>query len=117
MRAAARAETPLGASPIAAEILEAGRRVIRLEAAAVAGLEAGLDDSFVAAVETILRSSGRVIVSGVGKSGIVARKIAATLTSTGTAATFLHPVEALHGDLGIVGADDVALLLSKSGET
>ena len=58
-----------------------------------------------------------MVVSGVGKSGIVARKIAATLTSTGTPATFLHPVEALHGDLGIVGPDDVAILLSKSGET
>ncbi|MBW3629900.1 MAG: KpsF/GutQ family sugar-phosphate isomerase [Gemmatimonadetes bacterium] len=80
-------------------------------------METQLDDSFVAAVRTILESSGRVIVSGVGKSGIVARKIAATLTSTGTAAIFLHPVEALHGDLGIVGREDVALLLSKSGET
>jgi arabinose-5-phosphate isomerase len=99
------------------EILEAGRRVLRLEAAAVAALEQRLDGSFVAAVETILASGGRVIVSGVGKSGIVARKIAATLTSTGTAATFLHPVEALHGDLGIVGPDDVAVLISKSGET
>jgi arabinose-5-phosphate isomerase len=109
------AAVPAGRS--AGEILDAGRRVIRLEAAAVAALEARLGDGFVAAVEAILQSTGRVIVSGVGKSGIVARKIAATLTSTGTAAIFLHPVEALHGDLGIVGGEDVALLLSKSGET
>jgi arabinose-5-phosphate isomerase len=98
-------------------ILDEGRRVIRMEAAAVAALEARLDASFVAAVRAILQSTGRVIVSGVGKSGIVARKIAATLTSTGTSATFLHPVEALHGDLGIVGPGDIAILLSKSGES
>jgi arabinose-5-phosphate isomerase len=65
----------------------------------------------------ILHSKGRVIVAGIGKSGIVARKVASTLTSTGTPATFLHPVEALHGDLGIVGPSDVALLISKSGES
>jgi arabinose-5-phosphate isomerase len=117
MRALGSATAAEPAAPATAGTLEAGRRVIRLEAAAVAALETQLDDSFVAAVETILQSSGRVIVSGVGKSGIIARKIAATLTSTGTAATFLHPVEALHGDLGIVGPNDVALLLSKSGET
>ena len=69
------------------------------------------------AVELIRRSQGRVIVAGVGKSGLIGRKIAATLTSTGTPATFLHPVESVHGDLGIVGPDDVAILLSKSGET
>jgi arabinose-5-phosphate isomerase len=100
-----------------AETLERARRVIRQEAAAVAALEARIGDQFAGAVEAILAASGRVIVSGVGKSGIIARKIAATLTSTGTPATFLHPVEALHGDLGIVGTDDVALLLSKSGES
>ncbi|MBA2669561.1 MAG: KpsF/GutQ family sugar-phosphate isomerase [Gemmatimonadetes bacterium] len=107
-----------GSTPAeAGVILDEGRRVIRMEAAAVAALEARLDASFVAAVRAILQSTGRVIVSGVGKSGIVARKIAATLTSTGTAATFLHPVEALHGDLGIVGPGDIAILLSKSGES
>lgn len=99
------------------DALEHARRVIRMEAAAVAALEGRLDDSFAAAVEAILRASGRVLVSGIGKSGIIGRKIAATLTSTGTSATFLHPVEALHGDLGIVGPDDVAILLSKSGES
>lgn len=98
-------------------ILEEGRRVLRVEAAAVAEIEKRLGDDFVHAVQAILDATGRVIVSGVGKSGIVARKIAATLTSTGTPAAFLHPVEALHGDLGIVGPGDVAILLSKSGES
>jgi len=88
-----------------------------MEAAAVAGLEDRLGEPFLRAAEAILRASGRVIVSGVGKSGIIGRKIAATLTSTGTPAIFLHPVDALHGDLGIVGAEDVALLVSKSGES
>lgn len=101
----------------AAETLEEARRVLRLEARGVEALAGRLGDEFVAAVEAILESPGRVIVSGVGKSGIIGRKIAATLTSTGTPATFLHPVEALHGDLGIVGAGDVAILLSKSGES
>jgi len=98
-------------------ILESARRVIQMEAAAVAGLEDRLGEPFLRAAEAILRASGRVIVSGVGKSGIIGRKIAATLTSTGTPAIFLHPVDALHGDLGIVGAEDVALLVSKSGES
>lgn len=101
----------------AEQILSDARRVLRMEAEAVAALAPRLGDEFVAAVEAILGAPGRVIVSGVGKSGIVGRKIAATLTSTGTPATFLHPVEALHGDLGIVGPGDVAILLSKSGES
>ena len=99
------------------ETLERARRVIRQEAEAVAALEDRIGDDFAGAVEAVLDAPGRVIVSGIGKSGIVARKIAATLTSTGTPATFLHPVEALHGDLGIVGAGDVAVLLSRSGES
>jgi arabinose-5-phosphate isomerase len=94
-----------------------GRRVVRMEAEALAEVERRIGDGFVAAVDLIAASKGRVIVSGIGKSGHVARKIAATLTSTGTPASFLHPVEGLHGDLGLVGADDVALLLSKSGES
>ncbi|HEX6925503.1 MAG TPA: KpsF/GutQ family sugar-phosphate isomerase [Longimicrobiaceae bacterium] len=93
------------------------RRVLKMEADAVAALADRVGDSFVAAVEAVMESRGRVIVSGVGKSGLVGRKIAATLTSTGTPATFLHPVEALHGDLGIVDPGDVAILLSKSGES
>jgi arabinose-5-phosphate isomerase len=98
-------------------VLAAGRRVLRMEAESLRLLEERLDNSFVDAVRMILGSPGRVIVSGVGKSGIVARKIAATLTSTGTPAIFLHPVEGLHGDLGIVSRDDIAILLSKSGES
>ncbi len=106
-----------GGSEAAEQILAEGRRVLRMEAESVGALEGRLDGAFVAAVEAILAAPGRVIVSGVGKSGIVGRKIAATLTSTGTPAAFLHPVEALHGDLGIVGPGDVAILLSKSGES
>ncbi|CAN5720318.1 KpsF/GutQ family sugar-phosphate isomerase [soil metagenome] len=88
-----------------------------MEAAAVAALEDRLDGRFEAAVEAVLQASGRVLVSGVGKSGIIGRKLTATLTSTGTPASFLHPTEALHGDLGIVRSGDVAILLSKSGES
>ena len=97
--------------------IERGRAVVRMERDALAEAERRLDDRFARAVELIASAAGRVIVTGVGKSGIVGRKIAATLTSTGTPATFVHPVESVHGDLGIVGADDVAILLSKSGET
>lgn len=100
-----------------AALLAIGRHVLRMEADAVAAAGARLTGAFADAVRLVARSRGRVIVSGVGKSGYVARKVAATLTSTGTPASFLHPVEGLHGDLGIVGPDDVALLLSKSGET
>lgn len=100
-----------------AAILDAGRRVLRLEAEAVAILEDRLGDAFVRAVRLLFETRGRTIVSGIGKSGIIARKIAATLTSTGTPASFLHPVEGLHGDLGIVGDADVVILLSKSGDS
>jgi len=94
-----------------------GRAVLEQEAAAVAALAKRLDKRFADAVELLAKSKGRVVVSGVGKSGAIARKIAATLTSTGTPATFLHPVDSVHGDLGIVGRDDAAIVLSKSGET
>jgi arabinose-5-phosphate isomerase len=99
------------------QIIERGRRVVRLEREALAVVEERLDASFADAVSLIARSQGRVIVAGVGKSGLIGRKIAATLTSTGTPALFLHPVESAHGDLGIVGPGDVAILLSKSGES
>lgn len=99
------------------EIVERGRRVLRLETEALAEAERRIGDEFARAVECIARSEGRVIVSGVGKSGLVGRKIAATLTSTGTPATFLHPADSVHGDLGIVGESDVAILISKSGES
>jgi arabinose-5-phosphate isomerase len=98
-------------------IIERGRRVVRLEREALAAAEERLGAEFAQVVETIARSSGRGIVAGVGKSGLIGRKIAATLTSTGTPATFLHPVESVHGDLGIVGPEDVAILISKSGES
>jgi arabinose-5-phosphate isomerase len=101
----------------AAQIIECGRRVVRLEREALATVEERLGESFARAVTMIAGSKGRVIVAGLGKSGLVGRKIAATLTSTGTPATFLHPVESAHGDLGIVGPDDIAILLSKSGES
>ncbi len=99
------------------DIVERGRLVLRMEAAALAETEQRIGDDFARAVETIHSSKGRVIVSGVGKSGLVGRKIAATLTSTGTPATFLHPADSVHGDLGIVGEFDVAILISKNGES
>lgn len=88
-----------------------------METDALAEAERRIGDDFARAVETIARSNGRVIVSGVGKSGLIGRKIAATLTSTGTPANFLHPADSVHGDLGMVGASDVAILISKSGES
>ena len=97
--------------------LDTARRVIRIETEALASLEAGLDDSFSNAVELMLKATGRVIVSGMGKSGHIARKIAATLASTGTPAHFVHPAEASHGDLGMMGEGDVVIVLSNSGET
>ena len=100
-----------------ADIVARGRRVLHLEREALAGLEERLGDEFARAVELILQSTERVIVAGVGKSGLIGRKIAATLTSTGTLANFLHPVDSVHGDLGIVGRDNVAILISKSGES
>ena len=99
------------------EIVELGRRVLHLEQRALAALETRLGEEFARAVDLVASSKGRVIVCGVGKSGLIGRKIAATLTSTGTPATFLHPVDSVHGDLGIVGKDDVAILISKSGES
>jgi arabinose-5-phosphate isomerase len=97
------------------DLLALAREVVRAEAAAVAGLESKLDQRFVAAVETLHGCTGKVVVSGVGKSGLIAHKLAATLTSTGTPAVFLHPADALHGDAGIFAPGDVALFLSKSG--
>lgn len=102
---------------MSADLVEQGRRVLRMERDALEAVACRLDASFGAAVRLLAACSGRVIVTGVGKSGLVGRKIAATLTSTGTPATFLHPVEGIHGDLGIVGPSDIALLISKSGET
>lgn len=102
---------------MSAATIESGRQVLRLEAQAIARAAEALDDRFAEAVRLLRACRGRVIVSGVGKSGLVARKVAATLTSTGTPAAFLHPVDSQHGDLGIVGPHDAAILISKSGET
>jgi arabinose-5-phosphate isomerase len=100
-----------------ARIVARGRRVLELERDAIGGAAQRLGVEFARAVQLIRRSTGRVIVAGIGKSGLIARKIAATMTSTGTPAMFLHPTESVHGDLGIVTDQDVGVLLSKSGET
>lgn len=101
----------------AAVDLTFARKVLQTEADAIRALIGRLDDSFARAVRILLDCHGRVIVTGMGKSGIICRKIAATLSSTGTAAFFLHPAEAIHGDLGVIQADDVVVALSNSGET
>lgn len=98
-------------------IKEEAQAVLKIEAEGILNLVERIDDHFVEMVDLICRTTGRVIVGGIGKSGIVARKIVATLNSTGTRALFIHPVEAMHGDLGMVGPDDVFLALSNSGET
>ena len=100
----------------ASQHLDTARRVIREEAAGLEALANGLGDGFAEAVAMILSAKGRIIVSGIGKSGHIARKIAATLASTGTPAQFVHPAEASHGDLGMVTSDDIVLALSNSGE-
>lgn len=112
MRKPARATKPQSGGE---HLVARGKRVLALEAAAVKRLADRLGPAFAQAIEILKAAEGRVIVSGVGKSGLIARKIAATFTSTGTPATFLHPVDSLHGDLGRVSKKDVAVLLSKSG--
>ncbi|MFO8057650.1 MAG: KpsF/GutQ family sugar-phosphate isomerase [bacterium] len=97
--------------------IERAKKVLLTEARAISELADRIDDSFVRAVEIILECSGKVIVAGIGKSGLVGRKIAATLASTGTPAFFIHPAEGVHGDVGMVGENDIVLLLSNSGET
>ncbi|POM14865.1 Arabinose 5-phosphate isomerase KdsD [Burkholderia cepacia] len=97
--------------------IESARQVFEIESRALAGVAARLDANFEQAVEIVLASSGRVVVCGMGKSGIVGRKIAATLSSTGTPAFFMHPGEAYHGDLGMVTPADTFLAISNSGET
>ena len=99
------------------EIIEKGKTVVRLESEAITDLINTIGDEFAEAVQTILDCKGRVVLTGMGKSGLIARKIVATLNSTGTAAIFLHPTDALHGDLGMVRKEDVAILISKSGNT
>lgn len=101
----------------ARDLVRIAKEVLHIEAEGLLTLMEHVDESFARAVEWIYASTGRVIVTGVGKSGIVGRKIVATLSSTGTPALFLHPVEAMHGDLGMVRSEDIVLALSNSGET
>jgi arabinose-5-phosphate isomerase len=107
----AAADKPNGGS------LSEGRRVLRIEARAVQALIERLDDQFDKAVDLLFRCKGKVVVSGMGKSGLVGQKIAATMASTGTPAFFLHPADGIHGDLGMVGRADVLIAISNSGET
>ncbi len=99
------------------KIIESALRTIRIEKEALDNLEKSIDKQFVKAVKTIYGSKGKVIVTGIGKSGQVAHKIASTLSSTGTPAVYLHPADALHGDLGIISQEDVVIAISNSGET
>ena len=98
-------------------VIKQAIEVLRIEAEGILKVADRIDESFAEVVELICRSKGRLIISGIGKSGIVGRKIVATLNSTGTKSLFLHPAEALHGDLGVVGRDDIFIALSNSGET
>jgi len=99
------------------KILSKGKEIISIEGDAVLNLINSIDNEFVKAINVILNSKGRIVFTGVGKSGIIARKIVATMNSTGTASIFLHPTDALHGDLGMVRKDDIVILISKSGHT
>ncbi len=99
------------------KIRASGLNIIRKEANAITALEAFIDDAFVTAVELIADCKGRLVISGVGKSAIIAQKIVATLNSTGTSAVFMHAADAIHGDLGMVGEEDILMIVSKSGES
>ena len=101
----------------AEQIQSIARRTIELETASVAGLQAFLNEDFVKAVHTVYESKGRLVVSGIGKSAIVAQKIVATLNSTGTPSLYMHAADAIHGDLGMVQQSDVVMVISKSGES
>ena len=98
-------------------IIDIAKKVLKIEADAVAALAEKLDSTFEKAIDIIFKSKGRVVVTGMGKSGLVGKKIAATLASTGTPAFFMHPAEASHGDLGMVTSNDVIIAISNSGET
>jgi len=112
----ATSETASADTAVAPDI-EVARRVLHLEAEGLGALSASLDGKFVDAVDILANAKGRVIISGMGKSGHIARKIAASMASTGTPALFVHPAEASHGDLGMITADDAVLILSNSGKT
>jgi len=113
----AASDFPPQSAPADSEIIAIAKEVLRIEAEGISHLLDHVDQSFATAVQWIYAASGRIIVSGIGKSGIVGRKIVATLSSTGTPALFMHPVEAMHGDLGMVRREDLVLALSNSGET
>jgi arabinose-5-phosphate isomerase len=98
-------------------ILDEAKRVIRIEAEALLALADTIDDTFRCAVELILSCRGRVVVTGMGKSGLIGQKIASTFSSTGTPSSFLHPAEGVHGDLGMIMKGDVVIAISNSGET
>jgi len=98
-------------------IIPVALRTIGLEAESVAGLKSFINDDFVKAVETIAVCKGRLIVSGIGKSAVIAKKIVATLNSTGTPAMFMHAADAIHGDIGIIQQEDVVIIISKSGSS
>ena len=108
---------PIGAAPGTIEGRALARKVLETEAAAILALVDRLDERFDQAVQLLLECKGRVVLTGMGKSGIICQKIAATLSSTGTASFFMHPAEAMHGDLGVIRGDDVVIALSYSGET
>src|ERR1700685_4367242 len=99
------------------KIRASGLNIIQKEAAAISALEAYIDDAFVNAVQMIANCKGRLVISGVGKSAVIAQKIVATLNSTGTPAIFMHAADAIHGDLGMIQPDDVVIIISKSGNS
>ena len=103
--------------PMSSEIISIAKNALLIETKAVAGLEKFIDDRFVAAVQAVLQSKGRFIVSGIGKSAIIAQKIVATCNSTGTPSIYLHAADAIHGDSGMIGPEDVVMIISKSGES
>ncbi len=98
-------------------MIETGKEVLEIEAGAISGSIKKLDKNFELAVEMMFNTKGRIVITGMGKSGLIGKKISATLTSTGTPSIFLHPSDALHGDIGIINSDDVVIALSTSGET
>lgn len=112
-----RPETSLRQKSAKEQLLDAVKEVIRLEGDALLSLRERVDDSFYKALQLLAECPGKIVLTGVGKSGLIARKIAATLTSTGTVATFLHPADGMHGDLGVVTDLDVVIALGKSGES
>lgn len=103
--------------PMLSEIKSIAKNALLIETKAVAGLEKFIDDQFVASVQAVIQSKGRFIVSGIGKSAIIAQKIVATCNSTGTPSIYLHAADAIHGDSGMIGPEDVVMIISKSGES